>query len=67
MSLFCETPDYDPRFERAQTVEGAKARYVSDDSPGYGIVELERDIGRVLREGENPDVRGYGQSEVVLK
>jgi hypothetical protein len=57
MSDTAETTDYDPRFERAQTVEGAKARYVSDDLPDYGIDMLEADIARVLEQGENPDRR----------
>ena len=52
-----ETTDYDPRYSRAQTVEGAKARYVSDDLPDYGILDLERDVERLLDEGENPDRR----------
>ena len=57
MPQVAETTDYDPRFERAQTVEGAKARYVSDDLPDYGIDDLERDVGRVLEQGRNPDKR----------
>lgn len=56
-SRTAETTDYDPRFERAQTVEGAKARYVSDDLPDYGIDMLEADVARVLEQGENPDRR----------
>lgn len=50
-----ETSDFDPRYERAQTIDGAKARYVSDDFPDYGETMLEGDIDRLLREGEYPD------------
>jgi len=44
--------DYDPRFDRAVSVADAKARYLSDDCPDYGLAELERDIERCLREHE---------------
>jgi hypothetical protein len=50
-----DTPDYDPRFDRAQTIDGAKARYVADDLPEYDIQMLEADVDRILRGGENPD------------
>lgn len=47
------THDYDPRYDRAQTADGAKARYVQlDDHP---LAKLELDIERILSEGENPD------------
>jgi len=52
-----ETTGYDPRYERAQTIEGAKARYVADDCPAYGIERLEADIERLLRGGDHPDGR----------
>lgn len=54
-SSVSETTDYDPRYERAQTVEGAKARYVSDDLPDYDLDDLERDVARILDEGDHPD------------
>lgn len=53
-SRVSETPDYDPRYERAQTVEGAKARYVAEDVD-YSLLDLERDVARILDEGPNPD------------
>lgn len=52
-----ETTDYDPRFDRAQTVEGAKARYVSHDLPGYDEDALEDDLERLFLDGMNPDKR----------
>lgn len=83
MARTAETTDYDPRYSRAQTVEGAKARYVSDDLPDYDEDDLERDVARVLDEGDYPDRDGRdrpafegqvvmsdggtGQSEVVQK
>lgn len=58
MSLFgsqtSETPDYDPRFDRAQTIEGAKARYADPDLD-YDIQDLEADVERILEQGERPD------------
>jgi len=51
----CQTPDYDPRYERAQTVDGAKARYVQTDD--YTESDLEADVERILTDGENPDKR----------
>jgi hypothetical protein len=48
-----ETPDHDPRFDRAQTISGAKSRYVNLDS--YTLAKFESDVERMLREGENPD------------
>jgi len=45
-----DTHNYDPRYDRAQTVEGAKARYVENDT-GYDIGDLEADIMRILTEG----------------
>ena len=56
MSRTATTHDYDPRYDRAQTIDGAKARYVSDDLPEYGIDMLEADVGRLLRGGDTPDV-----------
>lgn len=47
------TSEYDLRFDRAQTVDGAKARYVAIAS--YTLADLERDVGRILRRGEYPD------------
>jgi len=44
-----DTTDYDPRYERAQTVDGAKARYVSDDTE-YDIGDLEADLARLIPE-----------------
>ena len=54
-SRTAETPEYDPRHDRAQTVEGAKARYLSDDLPGYGLDAFEADVERVLEQGDHPD------------
>lgn len=63
-----DTPDYDPRFDRAQTIDGAKARYVSDDLSGYGLEDMESDVLRILTDGENPDKRDrpviHGQKAV---
>lgn len=42
-----ETPEYDPRYERAQSVDGAKARYVAHDL-AYDERDLERDLDRLL-------------------
>ena len=41
-----ETTDWDPRSERARSVEGAKARYVGQE--GYDEADLERDLERLL-------------------
>jgi len=49
-----DTPEYDPRYDRAQTVDGAQARYVSHETD-YSLVQLEADIDRILRQGEYPD------------
>jgi formyltetrahydrofolate hydrolase len=49
-----ETTDYDPRYDRGQTVAGAKARYVDPDLD-YDEQNLERDVARVLAEGDYPD------------
>ncbi len=46
-SRVSESTDYDPRFDHAQTVKGAKARYVDDD--GYSIGDLESDLERLLQ------------------
>jgi len=48
-----KTQDYDPRYDRAQSISGAKARYVELD--GYDIADLEADIERIQEQGENPD------------
>jgi hypothetical protein len=50
-----ETPEYDPRYDRAQTVEGAKARYLSDDLPDYDLDAFEADVERLLEQGDHPD------------
>lgn len=42
-----KTPDYDPRYSSAQSVKGAKARYVSDDVD-YDEEDLEKDLTRLL-------------------
>jgi hypothetical protein len=54
MTCVSATTDYDPRHERAQTLDGAKARYVSD-SVEYSLANFERDVERILVEGEHPD------------
>ena len=51
--MIADTPDFDPRTERAQTIAGAKARYVKLDD--YTLSNLEYDLERLLREGECPD------------
>ena len=51
--MISETPEFDPRTNRAQTVEGAKARYIQQDT--YSLTDLEADVERVLEEGEYPD------------
>ena len=56
MAQVHETHDYDPRFERAQTIDGAKARYVADELPDYGLDALEADVDRLLRVGDGPDM-----------
>jgi hypothetical protein len=61
-----DTPDHDPRYDRAQTVDGAKARYVHSDD--YTIQQLESDVDRILTEGENPDKKDiphFGGQEVI--
>jgi hypothetical protein len=50
-----ETPDYDPRYDRAQNVEGAKARYLSGDLPDYDLDAFEADVERLLEQGDYPD------------
>lgn len=55
MAEMADTSDFDPRHDRAQTIEGAKARYVTQD--GYDEQQLEADIDRLLTEGEHPDER----------
>jgi len=50
-----DTTDYDPRYDRAQTVRGAKARYVDNERPEYGLQMLESDLERLLRGGDLPD------------
>jgi hypothetical protein len=54
MSRTAETTDYDSRYDRGQTVAGAKARYVDPDLD-YDGQDLERDIARVLAQGDYPD------------
>jgi hypothetical protein len=44
--MISKTSDYDPRFERAQTIAGAKARYVELDD--YLLADLESDVERLL-------------------
>lgn len=51
MARITETMYYDPRFDRAQTVEGAKARYISDNFPEYDEDMLEADLDRLLECG----------------
>jgi len=48
-----ETHEYDPRYDRAQTTEGAKARYVK--LADYTLADLEADVERILVCGEHPD------------
>lgn len=45
------THDYDPRYDRAQTIEGAKARYVAEELPEYSLKMLEADLERLLDDG----------------
>lgn len=64
MARTADTHDYDPRFNRAQTVAGAKARYV-DPELDYTLDDMERDIGRLLSGGEWPDADATYQGEPV--
>jgi hypothetical protein len=52
-AMISKTPEFDPRTDRAQTVEGAKARYIQQDT--YSLDDLEADVERLLEEGEYPD------------
>ena len=51
MATVYETSDYDPRYKRPRTIEGAKARYVEFGN-GYGIEDFEADVERLLKRGE---------------
>lgn len=46
-SRVSETPEYDPRYNHAQSVGGAKARY-TDPQLEYGVADLETDLDRLL-------------------
>lgn len=48
------TTGYGPRYDRAQTVDGAKERYVDPDTD-YMIEDFERDVERILAGSKNPD------------
>jgi hypothetical protein len=50
-----QTTEYDPRYDCAQTLRGAKARYLSDDLSDYNLDAFERDVERVLEQGAYPD------------
>jgi len=63
--MISETPDYDPRAERAQTIDGAKARYVQQG--GYTLEDYERDVERLLIDGEYPDKPPMLEGQVVLR
>lgn len=54
MSPIAETTAYDPRFDRAQTVDGATARYVAHDTD-YDLKDFERDVARLLTGDSYPD------------
>lgn len=45
-TMIHETSDFDPRYSRAQTIEGAKARYLNED--GYDLGDLEDDLDRLM-------------------
>jgi len=66
MATTHDTHDYDPRYDRAQTIAGAKARYVTDDLPAYDEAALERDVDRLLTEGDTPDVTAADRAEASL-
>jgi len=51
-----DTPGYDPRYDRAQTLDGAKARYVQLEE--YTLANFENDVERILTEGDHPDSNG---------
>jgi len=57
-----ETPDYDPRHDSPRTVEDAKGRYVSTDLPGYGLLDLEQDLDRLL-DSDRDSADGGGDDE----
>jgi hypothetical protein len=61
--MISETPEFDPRTERAQTIDGAKARYVQQDE--YTLTDFEADVERVLEEGEYPDTAPLLEGQVV--
>jgi hypothetical protein len=48
MVAVSETTDYDPRYDRAQSITGAKARHV-DRGLKYDVSDLERDLTRLLK------------------
>jgi len=60
------TTDYDPRYDRAQTIEGAQGRYISADLPDYDVVALEADLERLLIRGENPDRNAMDEHKAFL-
>lgn len=43
----CETTPYDPRYDRGQSIEDAKARYVHLED--YTLADLECDLDRLIR------------------
>ena len=51
MATVSKTSEYDPRYKRARTLEGAKARYVEEGN-GYGIEAFKHDVERLLENGE---------------
>lgn len=60
-----DTPNYDPRYDRAQTVNGAKARYV--ELQDYTESDLESDLERLLTDGPNPDAVPTYEGQEVLQ
>ncbi len=46
--MIFDTLDYDPRYDHAQSVEGAKARYMDSDL-SYDESDLEEDLERLIR------------------
>lgn len=49
-----ETAPYDPRYERGQSVEDAKARYLHQD--GYTLDHFESDLDRLLHTDTDREV-----------
>lgn len=56
-----KTHDYDPRYDKAQTIDGAAARFL-DEELDYDSDDLERDLHEIIVEGREPS-RQYPRFE----